>query len=381
MGVGHAVCFLSYMRIILSMKSLPLERRPMIRSRPLPFASAPALRPEVRMLLLLVPLLIVTLLVAVGVGAVGISIPQVLSILLAKAGMTPLVEFSPQQQGVLEAIRLPRVLLGALVGAGLAVSGAAMQGLFRNPLADPGLLGVSSGAALAAALTVVLGLEGLGFYALPVAAFLGSIVTTVLIYAIAGKSGRFDVSTMLLAGIAINALCGAGTGLCAYLATNEQLRTITFWQLGSLGGATWDSFWMAVPFVMVTLLVLPFLANALNALLLGEANARHLGIPVEVVKWAVVTLVALGVGAGVAVSGMIGFVGLVVPHLIRLWLGPNHRVLIGASALLGASLLVAADTISRVIVAPSELPIGIVTAFMGAPFFLFLLLGKRGVAR
>lgn len=353
----------------------------MIRSRPLPFASAPALRPEVRMLLLLVPLLIVTLLVAVGVGAVGISIPQVLSILLAKAGMTPLVEFSPQQQGVLEAIRLPRVLLGALVGAGLAVSGAAMQGLFRNPLADPGLLGVSSGAALAAALAVVLGLEGLGFYALPVAAFLGSIVTTVLIYAIAGKSGRFDVSTMLLAGIAINALCGAGTGLCAYLATNEQLRTITFWQLGSLGGATWDSFWMAVPFVMVTLLVLPFLANALNALLLGEANARHLGIPVEVVKWAVVTLVALGVGAGVAVSGMIGFVGLVVPHLVRLWLGPNHRVLIGASALLGASLLVAADTISRVIVAPSELPIGIVTAFMGAPFFLFLLLGKRGVAR
>lgn len=350
----------------------------MLRSRPLPLAPG---RPEARMLLLLVPLLLLSLLVSIGVGAVGISVLQVLSIAFTKIGLPTLAEFSPQQQAVLEAIRLPRVLLGSLVGAGLAVSGAAMQGLFRNPLADPGLLGVSSGAALAAALTVVLGLEAWGFYALPVAAFIGSILTTSLIYLMAGRSGRLDVSTMLLAGIAVNALCGAGTGLCTYLATNEQLRTITFWQLGSFGGATWDSFWMALPFIAVTLGALPFLANALNALLLGEANARHLGISVDVVKWLIVTLVALSVGAGVAVAGMIGFVGLVVPHVIRLWLGPNHRVLIPASALLGAALMVAADSASRVIVAPSELPIGIVTAFLGAPFFLFLLLGKQGGLR
>lgn len=188
-----------------------------------------------------------------------------------------------------------------------------------------------------------------------------------------------NVATMLLAGIAVNALCGAGTGLMTYLATDEELRTITFWQLGSLGGATWPTVLSAAPLLLVGTLGLPLLARALNALTLGESGAAHLGIPVTAVKWVVVGLVALSVGAGVAVAGSIGFVGLVVPHLMRLLTGPGHATLLPASALAGATLLVLADLLARTVVVPSELPIGIVTALLGAPFFLYLLRqGRRG---
>src|SRR5690554_1947132 len=182
---------------------------------------------------------------------------------------------------------------------------------------------------------------------------------------LAQDRGRVNVTTMLLAGIAINALCGAITGLFVYMASDDELRTITFWQMGSLGSATWRMVGAAAPFLLACSLIMPFMANALNALLLGEQNARHLGIPVDAVKWLIIIVVAFGVGAGVAVSGMIGFVGLVVPHLIRLWLGPNHRALIPAAALLGAILLINADLIARTIVTPAELPIGIVTALVG----------------
>lgn len=328
-------------------------------------------------LILLLPALFLTVLFSVGIGAVSISPMQVISILWTQLGFSSVAEFSDQQQAVLMALRLPRVVLGILVGAGLAVSGAAMQGLFRNPLASPSLLGVSSGASLAVACVVVTGTKIFGLYTLPLAAFLGSIVTISIIYSLAQYQGKTNVTTMLLAGIAINALCTSGTGLFTYLSTDEQLRTITFWQLGSLAGATWSGIFAAGPLILISILGLPFLASALNALLLGESNAKHLGISVETVKIIIVVLVGLGVGAGVAVAGMIGFVGLVVPHLIRLWLGPNHKTLIPAAAILGATLLVLADLFSRTVVTPAELPIGIVTSLTGAPFFLYLLLKNR----
>ncbi|GGS09594.1 FecCD family ABC transporter permease [Deinococcus sedimenti] len=328
-------------------------------------------------LTVLTGLLAGAVILAVGRGALPISPAQVLSILLAPLGAAPLAPFDEQQAAVLWVIRLPRVLLGALVGAGLAVAGAALQGLFRNPLADPGLMGITSGAALAAALSVVLGLNTLGTYSLPAAAFAGSLIATALVSLLAQDRGRVNVTTMLLAGIAINALCSAGTGLMTFLATDEQLRTLTFWNLGSLGGATWPTVLSALPLILLGTVGLPLTARALNALTLGEHGAAHLGVPVTRVKWLIISLVALSVGAGVAVAGSIGFIGLVVPHLLRLLTGPNHATLLPASALLGATLLILADLLARTVAAPAEVPIGILTALLGAPFFLYLLRQRR----
>jgi iron complex transport system permease protein len=293
--------------------------------------------------------------------------------------------FEARQESVMMVIRLPRVVAGLLIGSSLAVAGASIQGLFRNPLADPGLIGISSGSALAAAIMIVLGnrllggfIATFGEWALPLAAFAGGFVTTLLIYRLSTIGSKTSVLTMLLAGIAINALGGAGIGLLTFIATDDQLRDLTFWSLGSLGRANWAMIGAMVPFMAVALLPLPFLARSLNAFLLGESEAGHLGINVERIKVLVVVLVALAVGAGVAVAGMIGFVGLVVPHLIRLTLGPDHRILLPASALLGASLLLIADLLARTIAVPAEVPIGIVTVLVGGPFFLWLLLRDRG---
>lgn len=281
-------------------------------------------------------------------------------------------------------IRLPRMLLGVLIGAGLAVSGLLMQGLFRNPLADPGLVGVSSGSALGAVGMIVLGTtalaplaQALGIWALPAAAFLGGLLTTAILYRVATRSGQTAIATMLLAGIAIGALAGALSGVLVYLASDSQLRDLTFWGMGSLAGATWLKVAAAGPIILAALIASAFLAKALNALTLGEATAAHLGIPVQRFKLATIVAVAAATGASVAVSGGIGFVGIVVPHLLRLVIGPDHRYLLPATALLGASFLLAADALSRTIVAPAELPIGIVTAAVGGPFFLWILLRRR----
>lgn len=318
-------------------------------------------------------LLIMVVILAVGIGAVKMTPLQVISIFLSPLGIPPLEAFEKQQAAVLYAIRLPRVILGILVGAGLAIAGTAMQGLFRNPLADPGLLGISSGASLTVAISIIFGIQAFGIYSMPIAAFVGALIATILIYLMSQERGRVNVATMLLAGIAINALCGAGTGLMTFLATDEQLRTITFWGLGSLGGAVWLSVTSAAPLILISIVILPLTARALNAFMLGESGAAHLGIPVQQMKWLIVSLVALSVGASVAVSGTIGFVGLVVPHLLRLIIGPNHQTLIPASAFLGAILLVLADLIARTIALPAEVPIGIITALLGGPFFLYLL--------
>lgn len=321
---------------------------------------------------------------SVGVGAVPIPPSRIVKLVL-HASADPA---SARDALVILNIRLPRTLLGLMVGAGLAVSGALMQGLFRNPLADPALVGVSAGAGLAAATIIVLGggvLRSLGlpgplpYAVLPAGAFLGGLAATLGLYLVATRSGRTSVTTMLLAGIALGALTGAMTGLLVFASNDRQLRDLTFWSLGSLGGASWTKVAATAPVILPVLLAVPFLGRGLNALVLGEAEAFHLGIPVERLKRAAILLVAVAVGAGVAAAGVIGFVGLVVPHALRLVIGPDHRRLLPSAALLGGALLVLADVAARLVVAPAELPIGIVTALVGAPIFLWLLLsGQRG---
>lgn len=323
--------------------------------------------------------------VAIGQGAVSIAPGRVFHILIAwLRGDAATLE--GRDVLVVLNIRLPRVLLGLLVGAALAVSGALMQGLFRNPLADPGLVGVSAGAGLAAAATIVLGdrflsdlIGRLPFAALPFGAFLGGLASTLALYLIATRGGRTSVATMLLAGVALGALSGAMTGFLTFLSDDRQLRDLTFWSLGSLGGASWTKLTAVAPIVLVLLAAMPFLARGLNGLMLGEAEAYHLGIPIQRIKAFAILLVALAVGASVASAGMIGFVGIVVPHLIRLALGPDHRLLLPLSALGGAMLLVSADIVARLVVLPAELPIGIVTAAIGAPYFLWLLLRRMSL--
>jgi iron complex transport system permease protein len=322
---------------------------------------------------LLVALLAVAVLLGVGIGAVAIGPREVFAILADKAGFDTGIEVTQQQTAVLWAIRLPRVVLAALVGAGLAVSGAALQGVFRNPLADPGLIGVSGGSALGAVGAIVLGVTPFGIATLPIAAFCGGLLTTAVVYALARQDGQTEVVTLVLTGIALNAITGAVTGFLTFFADDSQLRAIVFWSMGSLGGATSTAVLAVIPFICAGLLLVPRCGHALNLLVLGEREAGHLGVSTERVRIALIVLTALMTGAAVAVAGIVGFVGLVVPHVIRLVVGPDHRVLLPASALAGASLLLFADLAARTVVAPAELPIGVITALVGGPFFLLLL--------
>ena len=334
-------------------------------------------------ILLLALLLAATALFSLASGASDASAAAVLGDWVSGAGEHAMSE---RDRIIVYDIRLPRIVMGILVGAALAVAGATMQGLFRNPLADPGIVGVSAGAGLGAIAMIVLGggvlaplAAAMGIYALPFAAFVGGLVTTTALYRIATRRGQTSVATMLLAGIALAALAGALAGMLIYMADDRQLRDLTFWQLGSLGGATWTKVAAAGPIIGVALAVSLTLSRGLNGLALGESSARHLGIEVQRLKNVAVVAVAAAAGACVAVSGGIGFVGIVVPHLLRLLIGPDHRYLLPASALLGASLLLLADAVSRTVVVPAELPIGIVTAAVGAPFFLWILLRRRGI--
>ncbi|WP_112810638.1 FecCD family ABC transporter permease [Ensifer sp.] len=333
-------------------------------------------------IVLLVILAAATFVGSIMTGAADASLSNVVAWLFGASDADQV--FSVRDRIIILDIRLPRAVLGMLVGASLAVSGVVMQGLFRNPLADPGLVGVSSGASLGAVLLIVLGsavfgplFALFGFYALPVAAFIGGLVTTLLLYRIATRGGQTSIATLLLAGIALGALAGAFTGVLIFMADDKQLRDVTFWGLGSLAGANWTKIAAAAPIILLSLAVTPFLARGLNAITLGEAAAFHMGIPVQRMKNIAIVSVAAATGASVAVSGGIGFVGIVVPHLLRLVIGPDHRYLIPASALLGGTLLILADMIARTIASPAELPIGIVTAFIGAPFFLWILLRGR----
>jgi iron complex transport system permease protein len=284
---------------------------------------------------------------------------------------------------VLVGIRLPRTLLGLFVGASLAIAGVILQGLFRNPLADPVLVGVSSGAALAAIATIALG-NGLmagwsrtfGVYALPLAAFTGGLSATLGLVAIASRHGRMAIGTLLLSGIAFAAIGGALSGLIAFYSDDRELRDLTLWTMGSLSGASWTKVWAVIPFVIALCLLVPRLTRALNGFVLGESEAFHLGIEIEVAKRIAIGAIAAAVGAAVAVAGLVGFVGLVVPHLVRLVAGADHRFVLPGSAIVGATLVVAADVVARLAVQPAELPLGIVMALIGAPVFLHLVLTR-----
>ena len=326
-----------------------------------------------------------TAVLALTVGAAGIPLARLPAALglWADGAAAPLLA---RDQLVLWSIRIPRIAAAAMVGAMLAMSGAIMQGLFRNPLADPALVGVSSGGAFAAAAAIVFtdsrfgaSLYFLQHQLLPVAAFIGSLVTTVVLYAIASRGGRTSIAIFLLGGLALAAIANAGIGLLVFVADDRQLRDITFWLLGSLSGATWSKLTTLVPVLAVALIACLSVARGLDVLVLGEAEAFHSGIDVERLKRISIVLVSAMTGVAVSVCGVIGFVGIVVPHLLRLVIGPAHRLLLPASAILGAVLLVGADTVARTIVAPAEMPIGILTAAIGAPFFLVMLLRQRGL--
>jgi len=329
-------------------------------------------------------LLAFAVLLSLSVGPTGITLASLPRVIVAWLGGQSDAD-TAREQLVLIDIRLPRTLLALFVGSSLAVAGAMLQGLFRNPLADPGLIGVSSGAALAAVATIALGngiaapiLQPLGVYALPVTAFLGGGATTLALVAFAGRHGRLTIGTLLLTGVAIAAFTGALMGLIAYTSNDRELRDLTLWSLGSLGGANWTKVVAVLPFAAVTLLLTPQLVRALNGFLLGEAEAFHLGIDVEKAKRTIVLATAASVGAAVAVSGIIGFVGIVTPHVVRILAGPDHRVVLPGSALLGAAMVLIADVAARMIIRPAEVPIGIVMAAIGAPVFLHLVT-KRGI--
>ncbi len=277
-------------------------------------------------------------------------------------------------------IRLPRVLLALVIGGSLALAGCVMQGLFRNPLADPGLLGISSGAALAVALWVVIPLSLpalIVLYAPMLAAFLGALAATVVIFLLSQQSGS-SLSRLLLVGIAINALCGAAVGVLSWVSNDTQLRQLSLWGMGSLGQAQWSTLLAVTSLMIPTVLVIWRLASTLNLLQLGDEEAHYLGVDVAVVQRILLLCSALLVAAAVAVSGVIGFVGLVVPHLVRMWLGSDHRGVIPGSVLAGAFLLLVADTVARTLVAPAEMPVGLLTSILGAPWFLWLIFRRGG---
>lgn len=321
---------------------------------------------------------------SLSLGAVKIPVSDVMLILLKKLGFFSEKEVSMQHEGVMNIVRIPRVLLGLLVGAALGISGTAIQGIFRNPLAEPGLIGISAGASLMAVIIIVLEISLLtslsnllGYYLLAFGAFAGAGIAALIVYQISRNEGKSNVATMLLAGIAINALAGALTGLITFAADDQQLRNITFWMLGSLGGATWETVTAVAPFILIPVLVLPRMGKALNAFALGEVQAAQLGLKVGLIKRNIVILATMAVGAAVAVSGIIGFVGLLVPHTIRLFIGVDYKHVLPASALFGAVMLTLADMLCRTIIAPIELPIGVITALLGTPLFLYILIKDK----
>ncbi|HMN90689.1 MAG TPA: iron ABC transporter permease [Saprospiraceae bacterium] len=333
-------------------------------------------------------LAVVTMLVAIASlfqGAYALSPKEIFDCIMAQFGWSE-VTVPAGVSYMLFQLRLPRIILGLLVWATLASSGAALQALFRNPLADPGLVGVTSGAMLFAVFGIVFTTHialiyntlFLNYFTLTIFAFTGSLLTTWLVYRLSTFGNRTYVATMLLAGVAMSALAGAITGLFTYFSNESQLRDITFWTLGSLGSAQWIFVIVLLPICCVLFFLIIRQAPALNLLLLGEQEAAYAGVNIQRLKKTVIICTALGVGACVAACGVIGFVGLVVPHLLRLVRGTNYRWLLPASALLGGALLVVADTIARTAIAPAELPIGVLTALLGSPFFLWLLLKSRG---
>ncbi|WP_098008269.1 iron ABC transporter permease [Streptomyces sp. sk226] len=320
--------------------------------------------------------LVVGCLLSAAIGAYNIPLGDVLSSVQHRIGLGGQA-LDRVGESVLWNVRLPRVALALLVGASLGCAGALMQGVFGNPLAEPGVIGISAGAAVGAVASIALGLSFFGNWTITVCAFVAGLATVLLVYALSRSGGRTEVVTLILTGIAVNAFAGALIGLFIFFADNAQITQITFWQLGSLSQATWPKVLAVLPCAVAGLLIAPFYARKLDLLALGERPARHLGVDVERLRIVLVLVVALLTAAAVAVAGIISFVGLLVPHLLRMANGPGHRFLVPASALGGGVILVAGDLAARTVAAPAELPLGVLTALFGSPFFFWLLRRTR----
>lgn len=318
--------------------------------------------------------LILTMISALSIGPVDIPVLTVFKILFHFPRSWP-----ESYTVIVMDVRLPRILLGALVGSALAVSGCAMQGLFKNPMASPYILGISSGSAFGASLAIVLGVGiGAGAFAVPLMAFVFAIGTIFLVYHIARTGRRVRMETLLLAGIAVGAFFTAQVSLMKYVA-GDELRSVVFWLMGGLWASSWDKVAIAFPLVLAGIAVIFFFGRDLNLMLLGEEHATDLGVDVEFTKKVVLIFASLMTAAAVSVSGIIGFIGLIIPHIMRIIVGPDHRILLPSSCLVGAIFLIWTDTLARTIIQPTELPVGIITATLGAPFFLYLLRKRKRV--
>ncbi|GAA6123479.1 iron ABC transporter permease [Bifidobacterium psychraerophilum] len=328
-------------------------------------------------LLLLVALLVMTL-VSASLGQLIIPFDQVLGSVLGKVG----IDWFPQPQQAygeeaLWNVRFPRIVMSLIVGASLAVAGAVMQGVFGNPLAEPGTVGVSSGAAVGASLSILMGWTFLGAFTTPLLAFVFGLFTTLCVYALARRNGRTEVVTLILTGVAVNAVAGAAIAFITFRAPTSARDQIVFWQMGSLNGSRWQQVMMVAPMCVLGVIAVMFISRQLDLLSLGEKSARHLGVNVERLRFFAMLMVALLVSSAVAFAGIISFVGLVVPHLLRLIIGPGHRALLPACALGGALLLSVADFAARTLVQFADLPIGMLTSLLGGPFFFWLLRRSR----
>jgi iron complex transport system permease protein len=339
-----------------------------------------------RIILILAVILVCTSIVSLNVGFSNIPFQKIIAVFLQglPSISQSLPEPSPAEVVILLQVRLPRIFAGILVGAALSVGGVVFQAIFRNPMADPYVLGVSSGAALGGVVAIAFGFGAnlFGAFAVPAMAFSGAAFTSIMVYRLARIKGATPAMTLLLSGIAISIVLSSFVTLTLFLANPyNQLQTLIFWLIGSLASMSWAEVIVAAPLILIPAILLNFFARDLNVMLLGEEEAVHLGVNPESLKKVVLLLTSLGVASAVAMSGIIGFVGLIVPHIVRLLVGPDHRVLLPASMLGGAIYLVAFDSVSRVIYLPSELPVGIITALVGGPFFLYLLRRKKGSYR
>lgn len=320
--------------------------------------------------------LVVACIAGASFGAFEVAAVDVVRTVAHHLGLANRVA-DPLVDDVLWEIRFPRVVLGVIVGASLGCAGATMQGTFANPLAEPGIIGVSSGAVLGAVFQIVSGFAPLGTWSLPAGAFVGGLVSVIAVYSSARADGRTEVVTLVLTGVALNAMLGAVIGLLTYFSDDEELRSITFWTLGSIAQATWPKVAAVLPLAVMGIAVAVASARKLDLLALGERSARHLGVRVERFRLGVLALTAVLTASAVAVSGIVLFVGLVIPHLVRMVAGPAHRILLPASALGGATVLVVSDLAARTMVAPAEIPLGVLTSLVGSPFFFWQLRRTR----
>lgn len=325
-----------------------------------------------------ISVLILLFFISMSIGVYQLNLNDIKNLLLHPSSV------SETDYYVFYGVRMPRTLLGIVMGAGFAISGASVQGMFKNPLATPGILGISSGAALFAAITIVLGSyirpyipTFLHYSLLSLAAFTGAILVMFSVYSISLKRGRTNIALLLLAGVAISALAGAITGLLTFVSTEEELRDLTFWGLGSLGGANWTKLIILSVITFIGIFFLVRNGKVLNAMMLGDQNAQHLGVNVKVHHKSIIWLASFIVGTSVAFAGSIGFIGLIVPYILRLLVKSDFRLILPLSAVYGAVLLLGSDILSRTIAEPKEVPIGIITAFMGAPIFIIILMRMK----